>query len=102
MEEILIREVNDIFSCDVSIETRERKNVDGRVAISYFLRQNSKNSFAKIGGLFNKHYATVMHYVKSHDNLYKFNTNYKTKYDQMSTRYKSLMCRTCVYPLNLN
>jgi chromosomal replication initiation ATPase DnaA len=102
--EILIKEANKIFKCDLLASSQVRNNVDGRVAVSYYLRIHSKTTFQKIGDLLKKDHGTIMHYMKLHDNLYRYNSEYKNKYDKLTVthKYSKLFCNTCVFQFNKN
>lgn len=102
MGERLIREANNVFGCNLLLVSRKRNNVDGRVAVSYYLRIYYKMTFQKIGALFGKEHGIIMHYVRLHKTLYKYNMEYRTKYNQMTMthNYSRLLCNPCFYQFN--
>ncbi len=104
MSVILITEANKIFKGDILKGNGKRVNVDGRVAVSNYMRINLKMKFHRIGEILNKDHSLIVYYVKSHNDLYKYNSDYKVKYDLLTVvhRYANLYCNPCVYPLKLN
>lgn len=83
MEELIIREINAIFKCDILAENRLQNNVDGRIAFSQYMRINSDLSLQKIGDKINKNHATIIHHLKSHKQLFRYNKEYREKYKQI-------------------
>jgi len=93
--ETSITKVNKIFGCDVFSPTRERNNVDGRMALIIFFRRDFKYSLEKIGKIFGKNHATIIHHLKRHDDYMKFNKEYRDKFLELSD-YKTKKRWLCI------
>ncbi len=102
--EIIIKDANKIFNCNVMVPHRKRNAIDGRTAVSNYLRNTYGMTFQKIADAFGKTAGTIMHAVKLHDNLYKHNVDYRTKYDLLISvhDHSKLFCNTCVFQFNKN
>jgi chromosomal replication initiation ATPase DnaA len=75
-----ISEVNRVFKCDVLAENKKRINVTGRFALSYFLRYDKKMTLQSVGDCINKSHDNVIHYLKQHECLFKYDRKYKEMY----------------------
>lgn len=104
MGEIIIKDANKIFECDLTANNRKQETIDGRAAVCNYLRNTYGMRFQKIADLFNKTSATIMHAVTLHNNLYKHNTDYRKKYDMLiaTHQYSKLFCNPCVFQLIKN
>jgi len=102
MKEIMKQEVNRVFKCDVNHHSRLRTHVYGRIALSNWLRFNTKMTLMAIGEELKKGHDTIIHYLKEHDNLYKYDSDYRLKYDQLKQNSNTTrwLCNWCEYPLN--
>ena len=91
--------INKAFNCDIMEETRDRKNVDGRIAFSKILRQERKLTFVKIGKVLGKNHASIIYYLKKHKDLMQFNDDYRRKYNSVKNLKESniTICNECVY-----
>ena len=91
--------INKAFNCDIMEETRDRKNVDGRIAFSKILREERKLTFVKIGKVLGKNHASIMHYLKKHKDLMQFNEDYRLKYNSIKQLKEPniTICNECVY-----
>lgn len=65
----IIENVLEIPPGSMNIKTRERKIVQGRQFFYYIMKHKTKKSLAKIGMEFNQDHATVLHGVKTIQNL---------------------------------
>jgi len=101
MKEIIIEKVNKIFECDSMSNTRKREVVYGRIAASNYLRMRYKYTFQKIADIYGKTHATIIHYLKQHEALYKYDKEYKEKYNQVTgyNHNERWLCNWCEYPL---
>lgn len=101
MKELVIHHTNRVFKCDVKNESRERKFVYARIALSHYLRHNLKMTLADIGIVIGKIHCTIIHYLKEHDQLYKYDSDYREKYDKLKSlsNTKRWLCNWCVYPI---
>lgn len=104
MGDIVIKEANKIFGSDILNGGPKRIHTDGRVAVSNYLRHNLKMTLFKIGDILDRKHCSIIHYIKLHDNLYRYDLEYKEKYDRLTlvNRRSKLICNPCIYPLNLN
>ena len=58
---------NDILVDDLN--TRKRHYVETNMAIATVIRRNFMLPLSDIGRMFNKSHATILHYIKTNDNL---------------------------------
>ena len=84
MKEISIKEVNRIFKCNVLEPGRKQTNVNGRIAIANHIRSTKRLKIAEIGKILNKDHATISHYLRIHEYYYKYDVNYRIRYDALS------------------
>jgi len=75
-----ISSANRIFKCDVFSNTRERNNVEGRMALSFLLRKDYKYSLRKICEILGKNHATIIHYLKKHNDYMDYNREYRDRF----------------------
>lgn len=96
-EERLIRLINESFSCDVMCENRKQNNVFGRHALSAYLVKNLNYTLEKAGKVVNRNHANVINSIKKHFELYGYNKEYKTKYnnfiDKVVSGHGELFCQ---------
>ena len=89
MIKLIIKEVNAVFDCDILSKQRIRSNVDGRKAFAAYVKKRYPNmALEQIGKLIKKDHATIMHYLKEHDNMMMYDVEYKEKYDKLSISEK--------------
>lgn len=89
MIEIIIKEVNAVFDCDILSTKRVRQNVDGRKAFAAYIKKRYQNmALEQIGKFINKDHATIMHYLKEHDNMMMYDIDYKDNYGKLSVSEK--------------
>lgn len=103
MKEIIIKEINRVFKCNLLSTNRKRNNVNGRFAVSHYLRTHEKMTLVSIGNSINKDHASILHYLKQHNDLYKYDRNYKYLYDQIiiAEKPEKWLCNECIYPLKI-
>jgi len=101
MENLIIPEINKIFDCDILAPNKLQKNVDGRIAFSQFMRCNSGLSLQKIGDLIEKNHATIIHHIKTHSQLMRFNREYREKYKTIGvySGFKRWLCIECEFEI---
>ena len=89
MIELIIKEINTVFDCDILSKQRIRSNVDGLKAFAAYVKKRYPNmALEQIGKLIKKDHATIMHYLKEHDNMMMYDVEYKEKYDKLSISEK--------------
>lgn len=71
--------VNEIFFVDIDKNTRKREIVDARRVYSKILRDFGF-SYQHIGDSINKDHATIIHYIKSIDNLLTYDPSFEKKF----------------------
>lgn len=71
--------INIIFLVDIDEQSRQRKVVDARRAYARILK-DAGFSFQHIGDTLGKNHATVIHYVKSVDDLIRFDSIFEKKF----------------------
>ena len=71
--------VNEIFFVDIDNPTRKRATVDARRAYCKILRAVGF-SYEHIGDSIGKDHATIIHYVKSIDNLLEYDSIFERKF----------------------
>ena len=81
----------DIFGMHPDQNTRQRKAVDARMAITAFIFENQKQSLKNrfslndVGLAFkdgNRDHSTIMHYLKTHKAFMLTNKEYQKKYNE--------------------
>lgn len=89
MIEIIIKEINAVFDCDILSRQQVRPNVDGRKAFAAYIKKRYPNmALEQIGKLINKDHATIIHYLKEHDNMMMYDIDYKDNYEKLSVSEK--------------
>lgn len=71
--------ITDIFLVDIDVEARTRKNVDARRVYAKIMREFGYK-YNVIGESIGKTHATILHYVKSLDEIIEYDSNLKEKY----------------------
>ncbi len=101
MNNLIIPEINKIFKCDILADNKQRKNVDGRIAFSNYMRTKYKTSFHKIGNMIGKGHATVMHHIEMHNNLMEYDLEYRERYKRIGVYsiVKRWLCIECEFKI---
>ena len=84
----IIRNINKSLNIDILQETRKREVVEGRVIFSKLMHLQNRHSLSKIGSFVNKDHATIIHYLKVHDNLFSTDKNYQKTFKLISETCK--------------
>jgi hypothetical protein len=71
--------INNMFSVDLSENTRERKLVDARKVYSKVLRDRG-HTYELIAKSLNRDHATIIHYMSSIDSILLYDKNLRDKY----------------------
>lgn len=82
--------VLDVDKGDVYGKSRKREVVEVRVIYSKLAKQNTYFSLEDIGDIINRDHATIIYYVRTHDNLINRDEKYTKKWRE---------CRRIVMPL---
>ena len=101
--EYYIAKVNRIFNCDIMAENRKGNNVLGRIALSSFFRNNLKMTFQSIADETYKTHATIMHHCREHESLFKYNKDYKNKYNELTQNeiIPLILCKPCNFNIKI-
>jgi len=83
MIELICAQANRIFNGDCFSKSRKRENVNARIAISVILRDKKFYTLQTIASLFDLNHEMVLYYQKKHDELIKFNREYRILYDSL-------------------
>lgn len=87
--DFLVEKANKTFFCDTMSKRSKRQNVYGRIAVTHFLRRQSIMTLEQIGGLFNKHHCTILHYIKVHDTSMLYDQEYSRLFTKFENELKS-------------
>jgi hypothetical protein len=82
----LITMINESFKCDVLDASRLRENVTGRFAISKYLKEEYNYTLKRTGSILNKNHGTIISYLKQHDNLMNYDSEYLKNYQNFKIR----------------
>jgi len=83
----IIAETDRIFNCNSLSKIRKNRNVNGRVAISNYLRNYSNMTFHQISNILKKNHSSIIHYIKMHERFYTYDKQYKSNYDNLIELY---------------
>ncbi len=76
--------IYSVFKVDVKRQTSKREVVDARRAFAYIARTDLKYCLRQIGEFLGKDHATVLHYKKTHLELYQTNRVYRDMFDEIN------------------
>lgn len=97
----LIRQVNKFYNTDVQSTDRYLDIVNAKKALCYYMRKTKKCTFQEIANLIGTHHTTVMHHVQKHDNIMRFDKQYRNKYNEflesITPKDKHFICREVQY-----
>lgn len=82
---LAIEELTGINERLLKSKTRKREIVEARYIFFKIIRDNTRKSLAVIGEKFRKDHATVLHGLKTHENLMSY-PKYKEKYKDILER----------------
>lgn len=78
----MIQEINKVFNANVLSRSRQQHHVFSRIAYSKIMR-NKGNTLELISGKISRNHSTVIYYLRQHEQLYRFDQDYKLKFDQL-------------------
>lgn len=84
MVDLIIKKTNKCYSADIMAKNRIRSNVYARIAFGNYCRTVLQMTSSKVGSVLNKNHATILHYQKEHDSLYKYDKEYREKYNELT------------------
>tara|TARA_B100000809_G_scaffold22848_1_gene19997 strand:- start:693 stop:1055 length:363 start_codon:yes stop_codon:yes gene_type:complete len=79
--EVLKKDVEKAFGVKLREKSRRRDVVNGRIAFGYIARKHLKKTYQKIGSVLEKDHATIIHYCKNFDGIYKSDNNFRNYFD---------------------
>ena len=82
----VVSDESGISSSKIASDIRDRHIVDARRVVSIILRNRYGTVYPKIGNLLGLTHASVIHYVRGHDHLYKYDVDYRLLYDNCLKR----------------
>jgi chromosomal replication initiation ATPase DnaA len=97
----LIKQINKHYNTDVQSTARYLDIVTAKKALCYYMRIVKKCTFQETANLLNLNHATVIHHVEKHNNLYKYDSEYRNKYIEFEKYIqpigKRYLCRETNY-----
>ena len=81
--DVLKRDVEKAFCVTLNVKSRRRDVVNGRIAFGYIARKHLNQTYEKIGNVINKDHATIMHYCKNFDGVYRSDQNFRNYFDSL-------------------
>lgn len=93
---IAFSDINSVHPDLAKTKSRKREFVETRQLCMFFLKKRTTLSLAKIGGLINKDHATVLHAVKTINNLIDTNASFKGKFAEIS-KIEDKIYKHCMY-----
>jgi len=84
--ELLKKIVNDLFNADLSDNTRRRSYVDARKVYSKILSEEGY-CYGYIGDTIGKDRTTILHYIKSFDNIILHDSSFRKKYELAKNKF---------------
>ena len=82
----VVSDESGIPSSKIASNVRDRNLVDARRVVSVILRDSHQIVYNKIGNLLGLEHASIIHYVRGHDNLYKYDRDYRLLFDNCIKR----------------
>jgi|TARA_R110000868_G_scaffold386052_1_gene654177 hypothetical protein len=79
--------VNDFFGFDISVKSRKREIVEGRMMYAKLMKRYSNHSLSAIGAPINKDHATIIHYNNNFAWLKKNNVEFARKFEILNDMY---------------
>lgn len=79
----IIKIIDYTFDSKLNDNTRKRELVENRMIFAKIVYDMHKLSLMRIGSYINKNHATIIHYLKQHENLMDFDIFYKMKYKKI-------------------
>ena len=85
----IVSEITGISMSDMKKATRERQIVDARRMVYTMMHKYKKSSttLKKMGSFFSQDHATVLHLVKTCNNLIASDPNFRKQFEQIENKY---------------
>ncbi len=80
---LLKKDIDKTFKTNINRKSRKRDVVNGRIAFSYIARTHLKKSFRVAGEFIKKDHSSIIHYVKTFDDLYQYDKEFKDTFDKI-------------------
>ena len=80
---LLCIQSNKVFQGDCFEKSRKRENVNARMAVCVILNEKKFYTLQKIASLFNLNHEMVLYYQKKHNDLIKFNREYRILFNTL-------------------
>ena len=81
---VLQQDIEKAFNVRLNEKTRRREVVNGRIAFGYIAKAHLKTTYKTAGDFINKDHATVLHYVKTFESIYRYDDNFRTLFDKLN------------------
>ena len=75
------------YNTDIMSDKRERDMVESRMIFSKILYSDHHLGYTAISRILNKNHATIYHYIKSFDNLLKYDEHFRARYMNVMSVY---------------
>ena len=81
---VLQEDIERAFNIKLNEKTRRRDVINGRIAFGYIARKHLKTTYKYAGDFINKDHATILHYVRSFEGVYRCDDNFRTLFDKLN------------------
>lgn len=82
--EILKKDVEKAFNASLEAKNRKREVVNARIAFSWICRKFLKLNYSFIGRTIQKDHATIIHYTKNFEGIYKTDLCFRIMYNKLN------------------
>jgi len=81
----LIKVINNAFNCNIKNTSRKRELVENRIIYAKIMHNTNIFTLSKIASYIDKDHATIIHYLKQHDDFFKYDDFYKSKFKKIQS-----------------
>lgn len=93
-------QINRELNCDIFANNRLRINVYGRMMYSFYLYNQRKYTLEKIGKILSKGHATIIHYLKEHETLCRYDKEYRNHFLSLGAiKIDRYLCKECKFEI---